>query len=63
MTSPVKLVIAVVGSLLAYAIAKIFLDSIITGTSAADTMLQDLLPIVIAGGALITIVVIAFKAE
>ncbi len=63
MSAPIKLIIAVVGSLLAYAIAAIFLTSIITGTTAADNMLQDLLPIVIAGGGLITTVVIAFKGE
>ena len=63
MSTSVKLIIAVMGSLLAYAIAKIFLESVITGTSAGDTMMQDLLPVVIGGGTLITVVTIAFKAE
>ena len=57
-----KIVITVLGGLLAYYLSDTFLDSIITGTATADTLLQNILPITLAGAVVLAIVMIAFKS-
>jgi len=44
-------------------LSSTFLTSIITGTTTADTLLQNILPITIAGAVVLAIVMISFKAS
>lgn len=55
-----KLVVLVLAGLISYYLSDTFLTSIITGTSTADTLLQNILPITIAGAIVLSIVKFAF---
>lgn len=55
-----KLVVIVLAGLIAYYLSDTFLTSIITGTTTADTLLQNILPITIAGAVVLAIVKFAF---
>ena len=57
-----KLIITVLGGLIAYYLSDTFLTGIILGTTTADEMLKSILPITIAGAVVIAIVTIGFKA-
>ena len=48
-------VTTVVGSLIAYIIANTLITQVITGTSTADVLIQQTVPIVAASGAVIII--------
>ena len=50
-----EVVITVVGSLIAYIIASLLITNLITGTSTGDTLIQNIVPIVAACGAVIVI--------
>jgi len=63
MTWATKLIITVLGGLIAYYLSDTFLTSMITGTTTADEMLKSILPITIAGAVVISIVTIGFKAS
>jgi len=45
-----RVVAAVVGSLIAYIIATELIDGLITGTSTGDTLISNVVPIVVAAG-------------
>jgi len=57
-----KIIITVLGGLIAYALSDIFLAGIITGTTTADVLLTSILPITIAGAVVIAIVTVGFKS-
>ena len=50
-----EIVLTVVGSLIAYIIASLLITQLVTGTSTGDTLLQSIVPIVAAAGAVILI--------
>ena len=50
-----SVVITVVGALIAYIIADTLITNLITGTSTGDILIQDIIPIVAASGAVIVI--------
>jgi hypothetical protein len=58
-----KIVVTVLGGLIAYYLSSTFLTGLITGTTTADTLLQNILPITIAGAVVLAIVMISFKAS
>jgi len=57
-----KIIITVLGGLIAYYLSDVFLTGIITGTTTADTLLTSILPITIAGAVVIAIVTVGFKS-
>lgn len=59
--NPTGMVLLVLGGLIAYYLSDTFLTSIITGTTTADTLLRNILPITIAGAVVLGIVRFAFK--
>lgn len=50
-----QVVTVVVGALIAYIIASTLISTLITGTSTGDTLIQNVVPIVAASGAVIII--------
>ena len=48
-------VTVVVGALIAYIIATTLITNLVTGTSTGDTLIQNVVPIVAASGAVIII--------
>jgi hypothetical protein len=50
-----EVVLTVVGSLIAYIIATLLITALVTGTTAGDTLIQDIVPIVAAAGAVVLI--------
>ena len=58
--NPTALVVTVLGGLIAYYLSSTFLTSIITGTTTADILLTEILPITIAGAVVLGIVKLAF---
>lgn len=58
-----KIIVTVLGGLIAYYLSDTFLTTIITGTTVADTLLKSILPITIAGAVVIAIVTVGFKAS
>lgn len=50
-----KVVEVVVGALIAYIIATILITNLVTGTSTGDTLIQQVVPIVAAAGAVVVI--------
>lgn len=50
-----QVVQVVVGALIAYIIASLLITNLITGTSTGDTLIQNIVPIVAAAGAVIII--------
>ena len=63
MTWATKIIITVLGGLIAYYLSDTFLRGLITGTTTADEMLKSILPITIAGAVVIAIVTVGFKAS
>lgn len=50
-----EVVVTVVGALIAYIIASLLISNLITGTSTGDTLIQNIVPIVAAAGAVVVI--------
>ena len=50
-----RVVGAVVGSLIAYIVATELIDALVTGTSTGDTLIINVVPIVVAAGVLLII--------
>ena len=50
-----RVVAAVVGSIIAYIIATEIIDALVTGTSTGDTLIADVVPIIIAAGVMLVI--------
>ena len=57
----VKIVTTVLSGLIAYYLSSTFLTSIITTTTTSDTLLKNILPIAVAGGVVLAIVMVSFK--
>ena len=55
-----KLVMVVIGGLIAYYLGTIFCTTIITGTSTTDTMVKTVVPLAVGGGVVIGILKAAF---
>lgn len=56
-----RLIKVVVGGLLAYIISSLLITALVTGTSSADNLIQTVLPIVIAAGAVVGVIVASFR--
>jgi len=50
-----KVIGVVLGALIAYIVAQILVTTLITGTAAGDQLVQNIVPIVCAAGAVILI--------
>ena len=50
-----EVVITIVGALIAYIVATLLIDELIQGTAAGDKLIQSIVPIVAACGAVIVI--------
>jgi hypothetical protein len=56
-----RLIKVVVGGLVAYVVSALLITAFITGTTSADNLIETVVPIVIAAGVVIAIVVASFK--
>lgn len=54
------LITAVFGALIAYYVATIFTTSLITGTTTADNLITNLVPITLAAVAVVIIISVGF---
>lgn len=55
-----KLIVAVFGGLIAYYVSTVFTTSLITGTTTADNLITNLVPITLAAAVVIIIIRVAF---
>ena len=53
--------LTVVGALIAYILATTLITSLVTGTTTGDTLIQNIVPIVAAAGAVIIILGVFLK--
>jgi len=56
-----RLTMAVFGGLISYYIATIFTTSLITGTTTADNLISNLVPITLGAAVVVIIITVAFK--
>ena len=56
-----RLIMAVFGGLISYYIATIFTTSLITGTTTADNLISNLVPITLGAAVVVIIITVAFK--
>jgi hypothetical protein len=59
----VRLIKVVIGGLVAYVVSALLITAFITGTTDSDNLIQTVVPIVIAAGVVIGIVVASFKTS
>ena len=57
------LITAVFGALIAYYVATIFTTTLILGTTTADLLIQNLVPITLAAVAVIVIITVGFSRK
>jgi hypothetical protein len=58
-----RLIKVVVGGLVAYVVSALLITAFITGTTSSDNLIETVVPIVIAAGVVIAIVVASFKTD
>lgn len=58
-----RLIKVVIGGLVAYVVSALLISAFITGTTDSDNLIQTVLPIVIAAGVVIAVVVASFKTN
>ena len=62
MERPIRsFMLAGMGGLITYAVARLVITTFVTGTSSADTLVKTIVPIVIGAGVVWLIVVSAFS--
>ena len=58
-----RLIKTVIGGLVAYVVSALLITAFVTGTTASDNLISSIVPIVIAAGVVIAIVVGSFKTS